>query len=177
MQFVIGDQVVHPLYGVGTVRTVSVQRFGAGQARQYYEVAMQVTTVWVPINEQGSSILREIASKHMLVECRRLLSSAPVPFDANPKMRQLEITARLQGGLLPALCRTVRDLRARGLNAPLPPTEDRVLKRIYKILGEEWAASDGVSTETARHEIEGLLQEGREAWAPAKDFRTRLGDY
>src|SRR5512143_2234745 len=117
MQFEIGDQVVHPVYGVGTVRTVSAQRFGAGQARQYYEVAMDDITVWAPVDEQGATVLRKIASKRMLAECRRLLSSNPVPFDANHKMRQLEITERLQGGLLPALCGMVRDRRARSLNA------------------------------------------------------------
>ena len=161
MRFEIGDQVVHPVYGVGTVRTVSAQRFGAGQARQYYEVAMDDITVWAPVDEQGATVLRKIASKHMLAECRRLLSSDPVPFDANHKMRQLEITERLQGGLLPALCGMVRDLRARSLNAPLPATEDRVLRRIYKVLCEEWAASDGVSAQTALHEIEDLLQATR----------------
>jgi RNA polymerase-interacting CarD/CdnL/TRCF family regulator len=161
MRFEIGDQVVHPVYGVGTVRTVSAQRFGAGQARQYYEVAMDDITVWAPVDEQGATVLRKIASKRMLAECRRLLSSDPVPFDANHKMRQLEITERLQGGLLPALCGMVRDLRARSLNAPLPATEDRVLRRIYKVLCEEWAASDGVSAQTALHEIEDLLQATR----------------
>lgn len=161
MRFEIGDQVVHPLYGVGTVRTVSAQRFGAGQSRQYYEVAMDDITVWAPVDEQGATVLRKIASKRMLAECRRLLSSDPVPFDANHKLRQLEITERLQGGLLPALCGMVRDLRARSLNAPLPATEDRVLRRIYKVLCEEWAASDGVSAQTALHEIEDLLQATR----------------
>lgn len=161
MQFQIGEQVVHPVYGVGTVKTLSEQRFGAGQTHQYYEVATDDATVWVPIDEQGGTVLREIASKRMLAECRRLLSSAPVPFDANHKMRQLEIAERLKGALLPALCGMVRDLRARSLNAPLPATEDRVLRRIYKILCEEWAASDGVSTQTALHEIEDLLQAAR----------------
>ena len=161
MQFQIGEQVVHPVYGVGTVKTLSEQRFGAGQTHQYYEVATDGATVWVPIDEQGGTVLRGIASKRMLVECRRLLSSDPVPFDTNHKMRQLEIAARLKGALLPALCGMVRDLRARSLNAPLPATEDRVLRRIYKVLCEEWAASDGVSAQTALHEIEDLLQATR----------------
>lgn len=163
MQFQIGDYVVHPIHGVGTVKTVSAQRFGTGQARQYYEVATSGPTLWVPVDEQGHSILREIASKRSLGECRRLLSSNPVPLDSNSKVRQVEIADRLKGGLLPALCEMVRDLRARGSKAPLGQPEGRVLKRIFKALVEEWAASEGVSAEAALHEIEDLLQLGHES--------------
>ena len=166
MQFEIGDQVVHPVYGVGIVKTLSAQRFGGGESRQYYEVATGDATVWVPIDAQGATVLREIASRHTLGACRRLLSSGPVTLDANHKMRQLEIAARLKGGLLPALCGMVRDLRARSSQAPLGQTEDRVLRRIYKVLCEEWAASAGLSAPAALHEIEDLLQTSRESQLP-----------
>jgi RNA polymerase-interacting CarD/CdnL/TRCF family regulator len=170
--FEIGDQVVHPIYGVGTVKTLSAQRFGAGQTRQYYEVATGDATVWVPIDEQGFTVLREIASKRSLGECRRLLCSDPEPLEANHKMRQLEIAARLNGGLLPALCGMVRDLRARSSQAPLGQTEDRVLRRIFKVLCEEWAASDGVSAQVALHEIEDLLRVSRESQLPQEGLGT-----
>ena len=83
-------------------------------------------------------------------------------------MRQVEIGARLKGGLLPALCEAVRDLRALSSKAPLPPTDERVLRRIYKALCEEWAASEGVSSQSALHEIEDLLQQSRTAQIAAE---------
>lgn len=166
MQFAIGDQVVHPLHGVGTVKALSAQRFGTGVTRQYYEVVTDGPTLWVPIDADGLTVLRGIASRHTLNECRHLLSSRPVPLDANHRLRQVEIAARLKGGLLPALCEMVRDLRARSSRAPLPATEDRVLRRIYKALSDEWAAAEGVSGRVALKEIETLLQESRESQLP-----------
>ncbi len=170
MQFAIGDQVVHPLHGVGTVKALSRQRFGTGVTRQYYEVVTDGPTLWVPIDADGLTVLRGIASKHTLNECRHLLSNDPRPFDTNHRLRQVEIAARLKGGLLPALCEMVRDLRARGARAPLPATEERVLRRIYKALGDEWAAAEGVSARAALKEIESLQQDGRDT--PLRKERT-----
>ena len=158
MQFQIGDQVVHPVYGVGTVKTLTKQRFAGEKMRQYYEVATGGPTVWVPINEQGSTVLRKIALKKSLGACRQLLSSDPIPLDKDRKTRQLEIAMRLKGGLLPALCEMVRDLRAQSQRRPLGITEDDLLRKTFKALCDEWAASDGVTAQTALHEIESLLQ-------------------
>ncbi len=165
MQFQIGDRVVHPVHGVGTVMQCSEQQFGGAKARQYYEVVTGSfsTRLWVPINEQGSTVLRGIASKHSLGECRRLLSSVPVPLDNDRKVRQLEIAARLKSGLLPALCEMVRDLRARSQKASLGASEQTLLRKISNALCEEWAAADGVSAASALREIEDLLQAGRHA--------------
>ncbi len=159
MHFQIGDQVVHPVYGVGTVKTLTKQRFAGEKMRQYYEVATGGPIVWVPINEQGSTVLRGIASKHSLSECRRLLKGHPIPLDTDRKKRQLEIADRLKGSLLPALCEMVRDLRAQSQRKPLGVTEDNLLRKTFKALCDEWAASDGVTAQTAIDEIESLLRE------------------
>jgi CarD family transcriptional regulator len=164
MSFEVGDRVVHPIYGVGTVKTVSAQSFGEGGTRPYYEVATgDATTVWVPFDGQGTAVLRRVASRHSLGECRRLLSSNPVALDGNHHLRQLEIATRLKGGLLPALCEMVRDLRARSERGPLAITEERVLRKIFKALCDEWAAVEGVSAKAAVHEIEDLLRDSRGA--------------
>lgn len=158
MQFQIGDRVVHPVYGVGTVKTLTKQRFSGEKLRKYYEVATHGPTVWVPIDDEGSTVLRGIAPKNSLNECRRVLMGRPVPFAKDRQIRQLEIANRLKGQLLPALCEIVRDLRAQSQQRPLGVAEDNLLRKTYKALCDEWAASEGVSDRTALHEIEFLLQ-------------------
>jgi CarD family transcriptional regulator len=155
MQFRVGDRVVHPIHGVGIVKTFSKE-----EAHDYYQVATGTATVWVPINAEGHAGLRKIAPKESLNECRKLLRGRPVPLEKNRQLRQLEIVKRLKDSLLPELCGMVRDLRARSRDKPLGITEDNLLRKIYKALGDEWAAVDGVPTQTALHEIESLLQEG-----------------
>ena len=162
MQFQVGDRVVHPVHGVGIIKTFSKQLLSGEQAHEYYQVTTGTTTVWVPINAEGFAGLRKIAPKESLNECRRLLKGHPVLLDQNRQLRQLEIAKRLKGKLLPELCEMVRDLRARSRQRPLGITEDNLLRKIYKALGDEWAAVDGVPTQTALHEIESLLLEGTE---------------
>jgi len=159
MQFQVGDKVVHPVHGVGTIKTFTKRLFIGGKARQYYEVITGGATIWVPINGQGSSVLRRIAPKDSLNECRRLLRGRPVPLDKDRQLRQLEIVTRLKGRLLPELCEMVRDLRARSRQKPLGMTEDNLLRKISKALCDEWAAVDGVTAQAALDEIESLLQE------------------
>jgi CarD family transcriptional regulator len=166
LQFQIGDQVVHPVHGVGTVKAYGKKQFGGATMRDYYEVATNGPTVWVPIDEQGHTVLRGIAAKASLAKCRHLLLGAPIPFDKQHKIRQLEIIARLKGGLLPAVCEMVRDLRARSSESTLGVTEKTLLRRLSKALYDEWAASAGVTPASAAGEIEDLLKEGSISWIP-----------
>lgn len=158
MQFHVGDKVVHPVHGVGTIKTFSQQSF-FGETRAYYEVVAGTATLWVPSNERGFSVLRKVAPKGSLVECRRLLKQHPVPLDRDRKIRELEIARLLKGKLLPALCETVRDLTAHSRQTPLGRIEGDLLKRTFKALCDEWAASDDVTPQTALGEIASLLQE------------------
>ena len=158
MQFRIEDRVVHPVYGVGTVKTLTQQRFAGEKMRKYYEVTTGGLTIWVPINEEGSTVLRGVAPKDSLNECRRLLRGRPVPFAKDRQVRQLEIASRLEGRLLPALCEIVRDLRAQSQQKPLGTAEQGLLRKSFKALCAEWAAADDVTEQTALHEIESLLQ-------------------
>lgn len=160
MQFQIGDSVVHPVYGVGIIKTFSKQLILGEKAHEYYQVIAGKAIVWVPTNDQGSTVLRKVAPKESLAECRKLLRRQPVPLDRDRKIREIELAHLLKDKLLPALCATVRDLKAYGRQIPLGRIEGDLLKKTFKSLCEEWAASDGVTAAIAVDEIESLLEEG-----------------
>ncbi len=166
MQFQVGDRVVHPIHGVGTVKSITRQRFVGDKALPYYEVVTGAATVWVPVDTQGLPRLRAIVSKASLAECRRLLISDPVRLDRNHKLRQVEISTRLKDGSLSARCAVVRDLRAYSWRKPLGETEDTLLRRISSAIRDEWAASAGIGVNKASIEIEALLDQSRLAWMP-----------
>lgn len=167
--------MVHPVHGVGTIQALTEQQFDGATRRKYYQVATGGPTLWVPIDKQGHTVLRDIASKASLAKCRDLLVGTPVPFDNERQARQQEIAMRMKGGLLPALCETVRDLRARNWGIALGVAETNLLRRISKLLCDEWAAVDGVSPALALREIEDLLQEGSESWIPGAGERRQAG--
>ena len=160
MQFHVGDKVVHPVHGVGIIKTFSKEMFSGARTQDYYQVTAGKATLWVPVDDQGGTVLRKIAPKESLNECRRLLRHQPVPLDRDRKIRGVELVRLMKDKLLPALCETVRDLQAHGQQTPLGRTESDLLKKTFKALCDEWAAADGVTTQTALGEIESLLQEG-----------------
>ena len=163
MQFQVGDRVVHPVHGVGVIKGFTKEQFGSGKSRQYYEVTTDGATVWVPVNEQGLTVLRLITSKGELSACRSVLKSRPVPLNKDHQRRHLEITNRLRTGSFQATCEIVRDLRALSLRKPLGESENILLRKTFKALSDEWAASAGVTTQVAINEIESLLTEAKHA--------------
>ncbi len=160
MKFQIGDRVVHPIHGVVTVQGFSEERFNGNVAQQYYQVGSGGLTVWVPLDDQGATVLRRIASKDTLIECRRLLKSRPMRLDQDRRVRQFDLTSRAKGASLPVLVEIVRDLTALGERQPLGRSEQELLKKTLKAVGDEWAAVDGVAVPAALDEIESLLQNG-----------------
>ncbi len=181
LEFAVGDRVVHSVYGVGTIQAVSEQQFVGGHSRPYLEVKMAGSTLWVPVDASTSTILRGVAPKQTVDVCRKLLSEQPVSFDQNRTVRQVEIANRMKGGLLPALSRTVRDLRAHSWTKPLSAAEDLLLVKLSKALCAEWAASEGVSLTNALREIEARLRKGRLAYMPesaqADSRASRIADW
>ncbi len=159
MQFRVGDRVVHPVHGVVTVQGLSEQRFAGNTPRNYYKVATAGLTVWVPLDDRGTSVLRRLASKDTLSECRRLLKGRPGALDKDRRVRQMEISDRLKNAELTDLSEIVRDLTALGTRQPLGKSEQELLKRARKALSEEWAIVDGVTAATALDEIDALLQD------------------
>jgi len=157
MQFQIGDQVIHRVHGVGTITAFSTQRFVGAIARNYVQVTHPRATVWVPIDEKGQTVLRGIASKGSLKSCRKMLKGAPVSLSKNRQLRQNAIAHRLEGGSLLSLCGIVRDLRAESQQKPLGSVEGALLQKTFKAVCDEWAASEGVTSQFALTEIESLL--------------------
>lgn len=169
VQFQVGDRAVHPIHGVVTVEGFSEQHFAGNAPRQYYQVATAGLTVWVPLDDRGTTVLRRLASKDTLTVCRRLLKSRPARLDKDRRVRQLEIANRLKGTALPGLSEVVRDLTWLSWQQPLGKMEQDLLKKALKALGEEWAAVDDVTAATALGEIESLLQEARVGRRPHRE--------
>ena len=58
MPYQVNDYVVHPAHGVGHIVSLAMQSFFNTEARLYYEIAIERSTVWVPVDTSVSSGLR-----------------------------------------------------------------------------------------------------------------------
>jgi len=161
MLFKVGDRVVHPQHGVGSVAKLEIREFVAGTTRPYYEVALPQTTLWVPLGLPTSG-LRKLALKSELNRCRELLKAPAAPLSEDPRIRQAELTAHLKQGTFEAQCEVVRDLTAYGWQKPLTWGLTDFLKIIFDVLCQEWAVVEGIPVWQAAQEIGELLEQSRQ---------------
>lgn len=162
MPYKIGDRVVHPAHGVGSIVGLAEREFGGGTERLYYEIAIPGGMVWVPVNGPQATRLRPLTDRRELNRYRKLLLSRPALLDQDHRKRQDELSGRLRDGSFQMLCEIVRDLTARGWQKTLSQADSTWLHRAREVLCQEWAVVSGVSREEANLELETILNESRE---------------
>jgi CarD family transcriptional regulator len=164
MEFDAGDYVVHPSYGVGNILRLEEKRLAETEMRLYYVLAVENSTVWVPVNSTGATGLRRVTPKQELERYRRVLKSKPTVLDRDHHKRRLEINERLKRGSFLAVCEATRDLTAHGWHKPLNDVDASMLQKVRDNLCREWAASQGVSVADAAREVDGLLHAAQETY-------------
>jgi RNA polymerase-interacting CarD/CdnL/TRCF family regulator len=160
MKLEIGDRVVHPQYGVGHVVKLEEREFEPGLMRQYYEISIPGSTLWVPL-DQPTFGLRKLAVRREIDRCRQILSSRPLPLTEDARLRQSDLSARLKTGTIVAHCEVVRDLSAYGAHKPISGTIAAFLRVTQDVLCQEWAMVEGITLAEANVEISLLLEQSK----------------
>ena len=163
MQFKVGDNVVHPVYGVGHIVQIEVKQFSEEKARQYYKVILSRSTIWIPVEAQVAVGLRSVTAKSDLDQYRNLIKSRPVLLNSNLPKQHVELASRLKEGSFQTMCEVVRDLTASSWQKPLGATVKAILRKTREGLYQEWASAADISTAEATKEIDTLLLATQEA--------------
>ena len=159
--FEIGNTVVHPQHGVGQIVKLEDREFERGHTRRYYEISIPGgSTVWVPVDLSDSG-LRPLAKKSDLAHCREILQARPLPLTEDGRVRQSELIARLKQGTIAVHCEVVRDLSAFVAHKPAYGTISAFLEGMLRVLCQEWAMVQEITTSEAMVEISSLLGQNK----------------
>ena len=162
MPFKVGEQVIHPAFGLGRVVSRVTKPFGESAAQEYYEIAGPRSTIWVPVVQTAGPSLRRLTRKAELARYRGVLSGQPAVLNADCRLRLAKARSKAHRGTLRAVCEVVRDLSAHSGEKPLNECDASVLRRSRRALVEEWAAAAGVTLLAATEEVNALLGRGRQ---------------
>lgn len=165
MEFRAGDDVVHPAHGVGRVLRREERPLSDGEPCQYYVLAFGQSTVWVPLQTNGSARLRAVIDKRELTRCRSVLAGQPGSLERDHMRRRTEINTRLAEGSFRVQCEVLRDLAALSWRRRLSEVDAGLMQKVRNNLEQEWALAAGLSLPETRQEIDALLQNGREKYA------------
>jgi RNA polymerase-interacting CarD/CdnL/TRCF family regulator len=159
MAFQPRDRVVHPAYGVGSIRAVVTESFPGSAPREYYQIDMRQGTIWIPVDDSASTGLRALTTKAELARWRRVLSAPSVALNPDARQRRQELLDRVRTGQIRAWCEVVRDLTALGRTKPKPlaDSDSMILRQAKDGLCREWADADGISIEQAIRAVDTLL--------------------
>jgi CarD family transcriptional regulator len=164
MEFISGDDVVHPSYGVGNIMRLEERQLAEVETRQYYVLAFGKMTVWLPVQGGATSSLRLVTAPRELDQYRTVLKSCPAALDRDYKKRRTDLNEQLAHGSFQVVCEIVRDLTALGWHKPMNELDSTMLKKVRANLWQEWATSTGQPLPEAITEVNALLQAGEQTY-------------
>lgn len=160
-EFKIGDKILHPVYGSGTLISVE-KRDRDGSTAKYYviELVQGKGRLLTPVERSEQLGLRKPVAKGDRRQLSKVFSGRPRRLSEDYRKRRDSIDQRLREGSYVEVGRVVRDLTWVQRHRRATTGDRRLLQRAKELLAKELAASDGIAEEEALERIEAAL-EGR----------------
>jgi len=145
MTFQIGDKVVYPNQGVGTIENISTRSFGSN-FEKYYLLRLGCTsmTVVVPFSNAADIGLRRVTQRRAISRVLSYLSSGWCPVDSDWKARCRENTLKMASGDLLQAAQVFKGLLQLLREKPLSLREKKMLERARHMLLSEVSMARGV---------------------------------
>jgi CarD family transcriptional regulator len=145
MTFQVGEKVVYPNHGVGTIENISARSFGT-QAERFYllKLSYNSMTVMVPFSHVGHVGLRKVTRNGEMVRMLDYLSSGVCRRTVDWKDRFKENSVKMQHGSLPEIAEVFKCLVTQQSQKPLSFREKKMLDRARIMVLEELATSRGM---------------------------------
>ena len=158
-EFKIGDKLIHPVYGVGTLISIE-ERANDGTVTECYviELARDKGRLTTPVDKAEELGLRRPISRGDRRELLKIFAGRPRRLAEDYRKRRGNIADRLREGNFVEIGWVVRDLAWRRSQGQANTGDRRLLSRAQDLLAEELAASDGVRVEEATERISSALE-------------------
>ena len=158
MTFVIGEKVVYPNQGIGTIENISSRAFGT-QFEKFYLLKLLYSsmTVMVPFSNVTNIGLRKITKTNEVSRVLAFLATGRTESPADWKYRFKENTDKMQGGSLLRVAEVLKSLLVLQEEKPLSFREKKMLDRSRHLLVSELAIAKGVGESEAEALIEKAL--------------------
>ncbi|MCD7757640.1 MAG: CarD family transcriptional regulator [Clostridiales bacterium] len=152
--FQIGDQIVHPMHGAGTVDDI-VERTVDGTVWQYYSLKLPVGNmkVMIPVDTSEQIGVRPIATAERAEEVLTAIPFLSVDMDGNWNRRYRENMEKLKSGNMMQVASVIKGLLLRDQVKALSTGERKMLHSAKQILISEVVLCQHVSFESVEERI------------------------
>lgn len=158
MTFQIGDKVVYPNQGVGTVENISSRCFGSAAERFYLlRFVCNSMTVLVPFSNAANIGLRRVTKDREISRVLSYLSNGSCACSSDWKVRFKENTDKMQSGDLLRAAEVFKSLVQIHVDKPLSFREKKMLDRARHMLVSEISISRSIPEITALNVLQRAL--------------------
>ena len=156
--FEVGDKVVYPHHGAGTVLAREFHEI-RGERREYLtiEILQPQMTVMVPCDNAETAGLRPVINERAVNEVLAVLVADGSEMPAQWNQRFKRNQEKLRSGDILELAEVVRNLERRAQDARLSPGEMQMLERARRVLVSELMFARNVEEEAANQLIDDAL--------------------
>lgn len=145
MTFQIGDKVVYPNQGVGTIENISTRSFGSAFEKFYLlRIGCNSMTVLVPFSNVADIGLRRVTKDREISRILSFLANGWGAINPDWKVRFKENTDKMQSGNLLRVAEVLKALLQIHLDKPLSFREKKMLDRARHMLVSEISISRNV---------------------------------
>ena len=170
MKFEVGDKVVYPHHGAGTV-TKKEKRDVLGKKREYLTIQIlhNDMTVMVPVDSVDKAGLRKVITRTDVNEVIAVLRKDQTQMPKNWNRRFKHNREKIKTGDIFELAEVVRNLSIREAQKGLSTGEKQMFNRAKKILASELMYARGMDEEEADGYLDELLTGLKKAGARKMD--------
>jgi CarD family transcriptional regulator len=144
-QFQIGEKVVYPNHGIGTIENISSRAFGTQFERFYLlRLTYKSMTVLVPFSHVTHVGLRRVTKNGELARVLCFLSEGTCPAKVDWKDRFKENSDKMRNGTLLEIAEVLKTLLILQTEKPLSFRDKKMLDRARHMLIAEFSISRGM---------------------------------
>ena len=159
LEFSVGDHVVYPAHGVGSIQGVETQEV-AGMALEVYIITFdhEKMTLRVPTGKARSSGLRPLAAGDIVNRALTTLKGRARVKRTMWSRRAQEYEAKINSGDLISIAEVVRDLHRNAGQPDQSYSERQIYEAALDRLARELAAVERIDKDVATQKLNSVLQ-------------------
>ncbi|MEZ4559018.1 MAG: CarD family transcriptional regulator [Caldilineaceae bacterium] len=160
MEYAVGENVVHPAHGAGTIVDIQEHEIIEGLTR-YYVIEFDVNnlTVSVPVRRTKQIGLRAVMTEEKFTQVINTLSKRPKQLPKDYKERRALLAGLIQSGLPLKVAEALRELVWRREDKHLTVADSRMLDQARTMLVHEMALATDTDLPVIEAAIDDALTE------------------
>jgi len=145
MTFQVGEKVVYPNHGVGTIENISTRAFGSSQEHFYLlRLTYNSMTVMVPFSHVTDVGLRKVTRAGEIARVLAFMATGECRFSSDWKLRYKVHSEKMRLGGLPEIAEVFKSLALIQSEKPLSFREKKMLDCARRMLIAEVSICRGI---------------------------------